>query len=272
MEGRNERVVCLLDDLSFGPIDPPDPDIRQAWAEAELGFTGWPDTPEGHFPWAKDELGDVEWDELGATTRDFWSKALSEKSRKVVWMTRRSTLEYAGFLEWLWQAGDAPCEIIDLTECNVIQYRQDWPSTPPVLAVSLDRLWPETIVRNKLLDRAAPLQSSHRSRYHGLWRQLRAENAPLRIATPEGLRSVPITYYDEKLLSSAVGNWRKVARIVGEVLGAHYDDRLLQCGAMILAARVNALVEKGELEFQGWTAFQMRFSEVRLPQQTALDG
>ncbi|MGO9359798.1 MAG: DUF1835 domain-containing protein [Xanthobacteraceae bacterium] len=39
-EGRKERVVCLLDDLSFGPINPPDPDVRKTWVETELGFTG----------------------------------------------------------------------------------------------------------------------------------------------------------------------------------------------------------------------------------------
>jgi hypothetical protein len=272
-EGRsNERVVCLLDDLSFGPINPPDPDVREAWVETELGFTGWPDTPEGSFPWATTESGDVEWDELAATTRRFWDEALSERTRKVVWMTRRSTREYTGFLEWLWQSGDAPFDIVDLTECTVSDYRsdrRDQPLIPQLRVVSLDRLWPESIVGHGLRDRAAPLQAADRSRYRELWRQLRTENAPLRVAGRDGLMSAPISFFDETLMDCAVGNWRKVARIVHDVLGVQYDEDLPRCSAMVLAARINALVKKGELEFQGWTAFAMRFSEARLPPRKA---
>jgi Protein of unknown function/Domain of unknown function (DUF1835) len=271
-EGRKERVVCLLDDLSFGPIDPPDPDVRKAWVETELGFTGWPDTPEGSFPWATTETGDVSWDGLGATTRKFWSEALSDRARKVVWMTRRSAKEYTGFLAWLWQLGDAPCEIVDLTECSVSDYRHYRPDQgliPQLRVVSLDRMWPESIVGNRLLDRAAPLQASDRSRYRELWRQLRTENAPFRVVGREGLISAPISAFDETLMSRAVGNWRKVALIVGQVVSAQDDVDLCQCDNMVLAARIDALVERGALEFQGRTAFAMRFSEVRLPPRKA---
>ncbi|MGO9359797.1 MAG: DUF3658 domain-containing protein [Xanthobacteraceae bacterium] len=185
-------------------------------------------------------------------------------------MTRRSAREYTGFLEWLWQSGDASCEIVDLTECSVSDYRyyrQDQALIPQLRVVSLGRLWPESIVGNRLLDRAAPLQASDRSRYRELWRQLRTESAPFRIVSREGLISAPISFFDQRLMSWAVGNWRKVARIVGEVVRAQDNDDLRQCGEMILAARINALVESGELEFQGATAFAMRFSEVRLPQR-----
>ena len=84
LSGRNEPVVCSFDNLSFGPIDPPDAELRTRWVEKELGYSGWED--------------------VIAQTIPFWSEALAP-GRKVAWMSRRSTLEYAGFLEWLWRLG-----------------------------------------------------------------------------------------------------------------------------------------------------------------------
>lgn len=266
-QGRKDRVICLFDDLSFGPINPPDPQLRKTWVETELGFSGWPDTPEGSFPWAETASGDVTWEDLGATTRKFWDEALSDRSRKTVWMTRRSAMEYAGFLEWLWRIGDTPCSVVDLTECTISRYRQNEPPAPPALAVSLGRLFPEDIIGNNLFDQTEPLQATERQRHRELWRQLREDNAPFRIISHQGLVSAPITYFDEALLSWGVSNWRKVARIVGEVLSSQRDDNLRQTGDMVLVARINALVNSGMLEFQGIAPFAMRFSEVRLPRR-----
>ena len=268
MEGRKERVVCLLDDLSFGPIDPPEPDIRKAWIKTELGFTAWPDTPEGRHPWATTEFGEVSWNKLRTTTHKFWNEALSGQSRKIVWLTRRSAREFTGFLEWLWRAGDAPCEIVDLTDCIVSRHREDQPSAPAGPAVSLRRLWPKDTIGNRLLDRAEQLQVSDRHRYRELWQQLRADNAPFRVLSSEGLVSAPITFFDQTLMSSAISRWFKVARIVSdafEALGAGQNDDFLPPDEMVLAARINALVKSGQLEFQGRTAFATRFSEARLP-------
>ena len=55
---------------------------------------------------------------------------------------------------------------------------------------------PEEIVDNGVWDRAQPLDAAARERYHGHWRRLRAENAPLRVVDAEGLRSAPITFFD----------------------------------------------------------------------------
>ncbi len=269
--GRDDRVICLLDDLSLGPIAPPDPYARAAWAQTQLGFTAWPN-PETRFDLADGEFGHIRWDELVPLTQMFWRDALSDGSRKIVWVTRRSAMEYAGFLEWLWRAGDTPFEIVDLTEAMVSNYRPDRAGTPPVLAVSLRRLWPEDIIANKLLDRAVPLEASDRSRYRALRQQLRAENAPFRVVSDQGLVSAPMSFFDDRLLSEAVGNWRKVAWIVGHVYGAHHDDNLHQTGLMVLASRIDALIESGRLEHQGGSPFAMRFSEVRLPRRPPLDG
>jgi hypothetical protein len=109
--GRDERVVRFADNLSFGPIDPADPETRKTWVEEELGFTGWPATAE--------QDGDSGWTDVAASADAFWNESLSPRHRTIAWMTRRSAMEYAGFLEWLWRLGDAPCEVVDLTDAMI---------------------------------------------------------------------------------------------------------------------------------------------------------
>jgi hypothetical protein len=242
--GRDDAVVTFFDNLSFGPINPPDTS-RANWVEGELGWTGW--------------------DEVASSSETFWRDALSSDRRKVAWLSRRSPMEYAGFLEWLWRQGDSPCEVVDLTDVRVSLRSDHGPPRRPRLVISLGMLHHDIIAREKLWDLAEPLQPSMRTRYLDLWRQLRDENAPLRIIESGTLSSAPITFFDSLLMSHATDDWQKVARIVGEALCAEWDDGVFQTGDLVLAARVNALVESGRLECRGKNPLEMQFSEVRLP-------
>ena len=38
--GQDDQVIACFDDLSFGPINPPDSSLRARWVENELGRTG----------------------------------------------------------------------------------------------------------------------------------------------------------------------------------------------------------------------------------------
>ena len=236
--GRDDRVAVLADDLSIGPINPAEPRARVAWAARELGFNSG-----------------------GTIVRrieNSWSEALAPVSRRIVWTSRRSGPDYTGFLEWLWRVGDETCEVVDLTDARFA----GGPGGDLGWIVSLGVLDPNQIVAMGLLDRAEPLSESARFRYREIWRELRAENAPLRVVSDRGLSSAPITFYDEELLSYAVGHWRKVARIVGEALSN--QGGLARYGDLLLAARVRALAQAGRLEARG-NPIKMRFSEVRLP-------
>jgi hypothetical protein len=242
--GRDDHVIACFDDMSFGPINPADSSSRAEWVEKELGQADWNRAPN-----SKDRL---------------WDETRFPNNRKIVSLTRRSAMEYAGFLEWLWRRGDAPCEVVDLTDVMVSHRPEHGPRGRPRLAISVAMLHHDIIAREKLWDLAAPLQPSMRTRYLDLWRQLREENSPLRIIEGGTLRSAPITFFDSLLMTYATDEWRKVARIVGEGLSAEWDDDVFQTGDLVLAARVNALVESGRLECRGKTPLDMRFSEVRL--------
>jgi hypothetical protein len=248
--GRDDVVVCLADNLSFGPIDPPNPELRTIWVEKELGFTGWPPTPE--------DDGDNGWEDVSVKARAFWNKSLSPRHRKLAWLSRRSAMEYAGFLEWLWQLDGAPCEVIDLTDVEISNRPRRRPMSVGVLS-------PDGIRSNRLWDLAAPLQMSDRGRYLDLWRQLRSENAPLRVIDGDKLVSAPMTFFDQLLLSKAKTKWLKVAKVVGDALTDPTMGDVLQTGDVVLTARIDSLVRNHALELQGKSAFAMRFSEVRLP-------
>jgi hypothetical protein len=243
--GRDDQVISFFDDLSFGPINPPDPLLRTKWVESELGWTGW--------------------DALGRDSERFWREALSFDHRKIAWLSRRSAMEYAGFLEWLWRVGDDFCETIDLTDFKVFRRPEHGPPTPAHLAISLAGLLPKEIVDSDLFGQTRTLSETARRKYRALWEQLRAENAPLRVLENNALISAPISFYDALLMSYVTDDWQKVARIVGHALAFQMDDCIFQTGDLFLAARVNALVEVGLLELQGRSALEVRVSEVRLP-------
>jgi hypothetical protein len=85
-------------------------------------------------------------------------------------------------------------------------------------AFNLALLSPEEIAANAVWSCAEVLDAAARSHCHSLWRQLRAENAPLRVVDADGLRSAPITFFDQQLLSFAKASWQKPARIIGYTL------------------------------------------------------
>jgi hypothetical protein len=242
-EHRPDRVIALMDSLSFGPINPPDGGLRSTWVEDILGYTGW--------------------EAVTAESDEFWQEALSPRGKKVVWVSRRSASEYSGFLEFLWRLGDAPCELIDLTD-TVVKGTAANGATPLHPAISLGVLPPYQIRENRLFDQAQALSTTKRDRYRQEWAGLREENAPFRILTGNGLASAPITDFDQVLLSHAGPNWKKAALIVGKGLRDFWDARLIQSGDLELAARIRALADDGRLEARG-DLFDLRNSEVRLP-------
>jgi hypothetical protein len=243
--GRDDKVISFFDDLSFGPINPPDSSLRAKWVENELGRTGW--------------------DDVTAESERFWRGAPSSDHRTVAWLTRRSAKEYAGFLEWSWRMRDASYEVVDLSEVKVSHQPEHGLPRPPAFAMSLGMLHPDIICRHRLWELAEPLQQSVRERYQELWQQLRSENAPLRVVDGDELVSAPISFFDWLLMSCVTDNWRKVARVVGQALVLPMDDCIIGPGDLFLVARVNSLVENGRLEIRGKSALEMHASEVRLP-------
>lgn len=243
--GREDRVISLPDDLSCGPINPPDPVAREDWIHSELGD----DLTDEHRPT----------DQVGA----FWHEALEATARRVVWVSKRSAPECAGFLEFVWRLGGDPCDVIEFDRQELAYRARDGTSRRNLLLV-LGELTPEHFTIARYWERAVPLDTATRERYRADWARLRKENAPLRILDESGMVSAPITYFDDLLIACTIDRWRKSARVIGEALMSFADGPFDQIGEFVLIARLRALAAAGKLESRGDLA-QPRFSEVRLP-------
>jgi len=244
--GRDERVVGLSDCLSFGPINPPDPELRREWVETELDYAGW--------------------ENVVSEATSFWSAALATSSRRVAWLSRRSAQEYAGFLEWLWRLDEEPIEVVDLTDVTVAGNGAGL--TERHFAISLGTLPPHKILQYELLDRTETLTAVLRAQYRELWGRLRTENAPLRILSEGELVSAPLSFFDPLLLSCSTPEWQKAARVIGEALSEFWETSVLQTGDLVLCARARALAGAGRLEFRGDLS-NIQNSELRLPSRSS---
>lgn len=228
--GQRTRVISLFDDLSYGPIDPPDPAARAAWIERKLGYT--------------------DLDDMFRRDAEFWALSLAPGRRKIVWVSRRSAPEYAGFLEWISRAGDLDFEVIDVTD------------TAPM---GFGCITTRSIVDGRLWEQVRLMTPAARARHRERWRQLRTENAPLRLIRNRRLVSAPLTAYDALLFSLTNNRWRKVARIVGDAMTRFQARGLMQAGDLLLSARIRALVDARWFDGAG-DLYRMGRSEIRRSQ------
>ena len=130
--GRRDCVVRLWDDLSLGPIDPPELATRRAWAREELGL-------HAHHR------------HMFADKNNAWNAALAIPGRRIAWVARRMAHEYCGFLEWLSRLGDAPCEIVDLHDVTFDWHMRDG-TVERAEVPSLGHIHPEHIRDNAFWD------------------------------------------------------------------------------------------------------------------------
>lgn len=242
--GRDDRVIALPDDLSFGPIDPPDPALRAAWVKTELRHN---------------------WARTSREAASFWEAALVGKGRRIVWISRRSSREQAGFLEFVWRLGDTPCEVIDVSQIARGRPGREEDASKPAAACGTADVQPERIIEAGLLDRSRPLGIAMRAEARQHWAALRRDNASLRVVDADlVLRSAPISAFDEELLSHVIDRWRKSARVISEAFQRFWSVGRQETGDTVLTARLQALVDSGRIEGVGDLS-RIRFSEVRLP-------
>jgi hypothetical protein len=238
---RGDKVLALADDLSYGPIDPPEPTLRLDWMIRKLNVVA------------------EDWNWLPKAVEEFWWQAVLPMMDRTIWFSRRYTKEYAGFLQWVARSGHAQDPVVDLSEVEIRSR-----AGPRYKLVSLSQVGPEDLDIRTLLELRRPLTEAERGRYLQEWRQLQNENAALRVIDDGRLVSVAESYYDALILSFARPRWLKVARIVGDALATSSDAATMQVGDVYLAGRIAALVSAGQLEAQG-DLRNMRRSEVRLP-------
>jgi len=231
---RPDKVVGLIDEFSYGPTDPDDIKGRETFIGDVLGYD-W----EDH--------------DTRKMRKAFWRNSLDTRRRRVVWLSRWSATEYSNFLAWLERNGDAPFDLVDLTD-TVLPGRRDPSVLEPVAYTAV--VGAAQFVEHQLWDRAEPFTEQQRGDAMRLWGRLRREDAPLRAITPEGLVSAPLTYFDEDLMRHISADWIEAGLVVGKTLSALMSEsfrpaRICQCGDLVLFSRVRALVKDNVLQKKG---------------------
>jgi hypothetical protein len=174
----------------------------------------------------------------------FWERVTGTSDRLVLWTSRLSAQEHACFLACVDRLGDHPYQVIDVT-----------PGKVRVSHLRGEKLRP-------LIGSEQPLSAEARMQASMCWRKLKAENAPFRLNTPDGLVSGPIDCFDAFLVQRTPIEGERIILIVSEVMGIDADG---QVGNVLLVARVVALVEAGKLVADGdpWDWIKTRIKRPR---------
>ena len=232
-----DDVIGLSDDLSFGPINTSKYYERLRWMEDTTGF---------------------EWLDIIRDTEAFWREAEARAASSVIWINLYNSSEYCGFLEFIERTGGAGSKLLDTTG---IEFRTQ--TNHSYIPRSLGIVTPEQMLKARLLERTRPLGADEAKHFRHLWTVLKAENAPLRIVTSEGLVSAPIDYFDTWLTRHVTDQWAKARRVVGEALADIFSsEEGHRVSDLWLWGRVRALSDNGVLEISG-DASEMRNAMVR---------
>ena len=231
--GSAERVIALPDLLSIGPIDPPDPMLRRAWAK----FVLREDTT------MRDEL-DAE--PIDAATA--WAEATAPGIAPVYWACLGSPGEHACFLAYAARMQDRCFDFIDATDLDfktVDGLQSPW---------SLAQFREQDIVASNLYTTRRPISSAELQAASTAWLALCRENAPFRTVKDGRLVSVPLTHYDSLLVEQASPVWEVAARLIGRAIDALGSETALRGqanGDAVLFGRMLALGDTGALEVIG---------------------
>lgn len=235
--GRDEDVLRFPDDLSCGPLDPDEPDVREAW-------------------WDYGEEGFV-CDRLHA----FWKTVEASEDRLVVWFSRHAAFDLSFFHHWVDRLSERSYDVLDVTGLRPAY--QDREGQPVVARPLASVAGVPTQALPALLGTERALTIAERAKAGEHWRRLKAENAYFRVVTEGGLVSAPEDFFDASLLGCASRDWTKSARVVGECLSRNWEP-YIQVSDMMLTRRLEALVEAGRLLVEG-DVRHLRSSEIRLP-------
>ena len=98
-QGCEARAIALPSVLNYGPVDPPDPDVRQAWIRTVLRCDPDDDQRELEQPWAD---------------------ATSAGVRPVYWVCMTDAAGQASLLEFAFRMAGRPFDLVDATGLDVV--------------------------------------------------------------------------------------------------------------------------------------------------------
>lgn len=245
LQGTDCTVISLPDDLGVGPIHPYDSETRIEYFRnlcPDDEFTGYAD-------------------DMKTLSEAFWQSVSGPYEKRVVWFSRRSVMEYTGFLDFLSRQDDlSKIEVVDLTDGIPGDGAEMYGGKPyRIVTDAIGAMRPEWLAAAYKNSRL--LRDDEVAYYRAIWARLQEENANLRTLWRGQLYSVEESLYDEPLHNLVPDVWRPAARVVGEALG-HLSDEYHQVGDLYLYSRLLHLVDMGSVVCRG-DRKAMRLLEVK---------
>lgn len=199
------------------------------------------DDGEARIRWVEDVLGYSGWQEITDRSAAFLAAFDRSAAPVTAWISWDVTKIYAGFLWWLSNVDEFPISIVEAPALPMMSSRQ----------------------MLRIHDKTSPLSADRRAYHLQQWRQLKIENASLRVIAGTELVSTGLDHFDDILLKHATHEWQKMATIVSGALADSSAAGIYQTGDLLLAARVADLAEAGRLEWRGDLS-EMHRGELRL--------
>jgi hypothetical protein len=189
-----QSILPFGDDLSFGPIvDVLSPE-REMWHSDFL---------KSRFAFSYEQTT-ASW-KSNVRRYDFVSAG---NANIQVWLSRNSITELCGFSEFL-------CQFPEKQEFEIVDFT-DFKHGPWATVSSIGHLSLEALGRG-----SSQVRKSNAKEWQSLitnWKNLKSENANLRISRLRIPESAPETYYDRKLLSQISNDWMSAHRVISALI------------------------------------------------------
>ncbi|CAM4112452.1 hypothetical protein BAMA_13660 [Bacillus manliponensis] len=241
---KSEKVICMKEDFSIGPISKLECDegiqVRKKWLGEVLK------TIDPHF--IKDS-DDFEW--IAETMRsNLQSVTEIPNDSKIVLWHGSNTSDKIGlmFVAFLLQDKNVYFEEVNVTEySHHINYmiRDMHGEEIPHMLNSVGATPPKLIL--DVLQMKKSMSNIEVQMLIKNWEKWSGAKEILRILLNEEVVAVSEDYYDTAILQTVSNEYEVAARVVGEVMGTNE-----QCiGDTYLAFRVHYLIQKGQLQYKG---------------------
>ncbi|WP_377864672.1 DUF1835 domain-containing protein [Bacillus sp. R86525] len=251
-EYKNEKVICINEDFSIGPIYKLEStkgiQERKQWLKEVLTTIG-----------PTSEIDYLDWIETTLKQNPQIVEEIPSGSKVILWHGENvSDAIGLRFVLSLLQNKNIHFEEVNVTDfSHHIEYKvQDLQDKEiPYVLKSLREMPSELI-----LEALQMKKELSQVQVHSLiqdWEKWSQTNGVLRIIEDGQITTVSEDYYDVSILENTSNEYQRVSRIVGEVMGKN-EQRI---GDTYLTFRVHQLIQQGKLNYQGDQAKM----EIQLP-------
>ncbi|PEX88141.1 DUF1835 domain-containing protein [Bacillus cereus] len=241
-ENTNEKIICINEDFSIGPIHKLETAVgmqeRRKWLKELLTKTG-----------PVSDIDYLDWIETVLKSNSHITTEVSNESKVILWYGNNPSDEIGlRFVVFLLQNKNVRFETVNVTEyARHIGYKVHDINNKeiPYTIRSLGGMPPKFI-----LDAFQTKKNLSNTNVQNLikdWEKLSQTKNVLRILSDGDIITVAEDHYDCFILENTSNEYKSVARVIGEII--EQSDQYI--GELYLIFRVHVLIQQGKLNYKG---------------------